>query len=187
MWLWWASSLSGWNFSSIIISHSFAFSPFVWKTIGWEWFLVSWCWGLGVAFLRLAKVWCPHSETYLFYLPYRYICSRFLSLLSFVTHYRWNFNCFIFMLPWEINEYMDLGSNILDICFCYSTVPHLYVMKKKLCDPKIPFRETSLSVAPVFSPGKSKPEVILWYTLLEEKKGLIHGYRRAHGKKAVKI
>ena len=179
MWLWWSSSLSGWKFSSIIISHRFAFSPFVWKTISWEWFLVSWCWGLGVALLRLAKVWCPHSEKYLFYLPYRYICSRFPGLLSFVTHYRWNFNWFIFLLPWEINECMDLGSNTLDICFCYSTVFHLYVM--------IPFRETSLSVAPVFSPGKSKLEVILWCTLLEKRKGLIHGYRRAHGEKAMEI
>lgn len=74
---------------------------------------------------------------------------------------------------------MDLGSNTLDICFCYSTVFHLYVM--------IPFRETSLSVAPVFSPGKSKLEVILWCTLLEKRKGLIHGYRRAHGEKAMEI
>ena len=188
MWLWWASSLSGWDFSSsIIINHSFAFSPFVWKTTGWEWFLVSQCWGLGVALLALATEWCPHSEKYFFYLPYRYIWSRFLGLLSFVTHYRCNFTCFIFLLPWEINECIDLGSNTLDICFCYSAAPHLYDTKKKMCDTKIPFRETSLSVAPVFSLGKSKPEVILWCTVLEKRKGLLHGYRRAHGGKAMKI
>ena len=39
----------------------------------------------------------------------------------------------------------------------------------------------------MLSPGKSKLEVILWCTLSKKIKGMIHGYRRAHGEKAMKI
>lgn len=56
---------------------------------------------------------------------------------------------------------MDLGSDTSDLCFSYLTASHLDVMKKKLCGTEMPYCETSLSIAPASSSGKSEPEVIL--------------------------
>lgn len=66
-----------------------------------------------------------------------------------------------------------------DICF-YINRTYLYVMKKKLCDLKIPFQVRHLfSKAPVSPPESVGSHPVVHFS---EEKGLIHGYRGALAK-----